>query len=294
MMDLQKALREIRPEHEYFIGIDSDGCVFDTMEVKQKEFFIPNALKHFGLFPVSGIVRKTWEFVNLYSIHRGGNRFISIIKVFDLLRENEQVIKSGVRIPDVESLRKWTNEESSLTNDTLRRKVQFTKDQDLENVLRWSEAVNEDMRSWLKNIPPFPSAKESIEMIFGKADIVIVSQTPLEAIEREWEENGLKKYVKFIAAQEHGTKAEHIALAAKGKYDDDKILMIGDAKGDLEAAIKNKILFYPVIPGYEEESWRKFIDEGSRRFFEGTFAGPYDNFLREEFLQYLPDSFITP
>lgn len=292
MMDLQKELRGLSPEHEYFIGIDSDGCVFDTMEVKQKEFFIPNALKHFNLFPVSGILRKTWEFINLYSIHRGGNRFISIIKVFDLLRANEQVIKSGVRIPGMVSLRKWTNEESSLTNDTLRRKVSLTGDPDLELILKWSEAVNEDMRTWLKNIPPFPSAKEAIVLIFGKADIVIVSQTPLEAIEREWEENGLKKYVKFIAAQEHGTKTEHLTLAAKGKYGDEKILMIGDAKGDLEAASNNNILFYPIIPGHEEESWRKFIDEGSGRFFTGTFRGNYDSSLREEFQKFLPDAFI--
>ncbi|HLN56246.1 MAG TPA: HAD hydrolase-like protein, partial [Bacteroidales bacterium] len=246
MMALQSALRELRPVHDYFIGIDSDGCVFDTMEVKQKEFFIPNALKHFGLFAVAGIVRKTWEFVNLYSIHRGGNRFISIIKVFELLSGNEQVIKSGIRIPDMRSLRKWTTEESSLTNETLRKKVILTGDTDLEQVLRWSEAVNDDIARWLKKIPPFYSAKEAIEMIHGKADIVIISQTPLEAIEREWEENGLKKFLKFIAAQEHGTKTEHLALAAKGKYSDDRILMIGDAKGDLEASRNNNVLFYPI------------------------------------------------
>ena len=48
-MDFQKELKNLRPEHEFFIGIDSDGCVFDSMEVKQKEFFIPIALKYFDL-----------------------------------------------------------------------------------------------------------------------------------------------------------------------------------------------------------------------------------------------------
>ena len=74
-MDYQAELRNLKPDHEFLIGIDSDGCVFDSMEVKQKEFFIPNALKYFNLFPVSKILRETWEFVNLYSVHRGGNRF---------------------------------------------------------------------------------------------------------------------------------------------------------------------------------------------------------------------------
>ena len=31
------------------MGIDSDGCAFDTMEVKHKECFIPAFIKHFGL-----------------------------------------------------------------------------------------------------------------------------------------------------------------------------------------------------------------------------------------------------
>ena len=73
-MNNQSELRNLKPDHDFFIGIDSDGCVFDSMEVKQKEFFIPNALKYFNLFPVSKILRETWEFVNLYSVHRGGNR----------------------------------------------------------------------------------------------------------------------------------------------------------------------------------------------------------------------------
>ncbi len=39
--------------HDFFIGIDSDGCAFDTMEVKHKECFIPNIVKYYGLASVS-------------------------------------------------------------------------------------------------------------------------------------------------------------------------------------------------------------------------------------------------
>ncbi len=46
-------LELLEPEKEFFIGIDSDGCVFDTMEVKHKEFFCPNTVKYFGLFAIS-------------------------------------------------------------------------------------------------------------------------------------------------------------------------------------------------------------------------------------------------
>jgi hypothetical protein len=120
-MDFQSDLINLQPQHEFFIGIDSDGCVFDSMEVKQKEFFIPNALKYFDLYPISKILRKTWEFVNLYSIYRGGNRFISIIKVFELLKENKEITESGYKLADLSSLKEWVSTETNICNTTLRK-----------------------------------------------------------------------------------------------------------------------------------------------------------------------------
>lgn len=288
-MDLRKALSGYTPHHDYFIGIDSDGCVFDSMEVKQKEFFIPNALKYFNLFPVSSILRKIWEFVNLYSINRGGNRFISLIKVFELLGRDERIKKSGVKLPDMTALKQWTQKESRLGNESLRKYLQSNHDPDLEKILQWSEAVNEDIGRWLRNIPPFPAARQAIETISQKADIVIVSQTPFEAIEREWRENDLDRFIKFIAAQEHGTKTEHLAIAAKGKYDDNRILMIGDAKGDLDAARSNGIMFYPIIPGKENRSWELFLTEAFENFINGKYKGRFENKLINDFLLSLPE-----
>ncbi|HNW56612.1 MAG TPA: HAD hydrolase-like protein [Bacteroidales bacterium] len=287
-MDYQKELKELKPEHEYFIGIDSDGCIFDSMEVKQKEFFIPNALKFFDLYAISETLRETWEFVNLYSMHRGGNRFISMIKVFDLLNRRGEVKNSGCLIPDMTSLKAWVKVETKLGNDSLREYFRSHYDQDLERVLRWSEAVNDDIARYLHNIPSFPHAIDALKKITSYADLVIVSQTPLEALNREWEEHDLKKYVKIIAGQEHGTKAEHINLSAKGKYHDNKILMIGDAKGDLDAARKNGILFYPIIPGEEDKSWERFLNEGIQKFTGGTYSGIYEEKLLEEFNKSLP------
>jgi phosphoglycolate phosphatase-like HAD superfamily hydrolase len=289
-MDWPKILKELKPAHKFFIGIDSDGCVFDTMEVKQKEFFIPNAIKQFDLFPIANIVRETWEFVNLYSIHRGVNRFPALIKVFDLLGKRKEVIESGVTLPDLTRLKEWINDESKLSNKTLRDYCDADHNPDLEKVLKWSEIVNTDISQWLHGVSLFRPAREAIEMIGTFADSIVVSQTPLEALEREWEEHDLTKYVNMIAGQEHGTKAEHIALAAKGKYPDNNILMIGDAKGDLDAAKENGILFFPVIPGKEELSWQRFILEGMEKFKSGKYAGSYEESLLTEFKNSLPDT----
>ena len=75
MSDPAEVLRDFEPNHDFFIGIDSDGCVFDSMEIKQKECFAPMFIKHHGLQAVSKYAREVWEFVNLYSKNRGINPF---------------------------------------------------------------------------------------------------------------------------------------------------------------------------------------------------------------------------
>ncbi len=289
-MDYQSILKKLQPDHDFFIGIDSDGCVFDSMAVKQKEFFIPNALKIFNLFAISRILRETWEFVNLYSIYRGGNRFTSLIKVFELLGERQEIKDSGYILPDMTSLKEWVNIENKLGNASLCKYFESHYNPDLEKVVRWTEALNKDITEWLRDIPPFTHAVTAIKEMSVFADLIIVSQTPLEALDREWEEHNLKKYLKFIAGQEHGTKTEHIALAAKGKYPGNKILMIGDAKGDLDAAKSNGVLFYPVIPGKEDKSWERFLNEGIEKIVIGTYTGTYEESLIKEFRKSLPET----
>lgn len=67
--------------------------------------------------------------------------------------------------------------------------------------------------------------------------------------------------MKVIAGQEMGSKAEHVQYAATGKYDPDKIMLIGDAlPGDRDAAKKAQCLYYPILPGEEKRSWQRFLE----------------------------------
>ena len=132
-------------------------------------------------------------------------------------------------------------------------------------------------------IPPFPYVHESLELLEDKADMIVVSATPLEALTREWEEHGISRFVRVIAGQEMGKKSEHLALAAKGKYPSDRILMIGDAPGDMKAARANDALFYPINPGREEESWERFYGDAVHKFLAGEYAGAYEAKLIAEF-----------
>src|SRR5712675_3466505 len=92
MSDSSQVLRDFKPTKSFFVGIDSDGCVFDSMEIKHKECFTPMFIKHFGLQAVSKYARETWDFVNLYSKTRGANRFPALSRALNLLRARPEVI----------------------------------------------------------------------------------------------------------------------------------------------------------------------------------------------------------
>jgi hypothetical protein len=66
-------------------------------------------------------------------------------------------------------------------------------------------------------------------------------------------------------------------------------MLVGDAPGDRDAAAKEGVLFYPINPGKEKESWIRFKDEALPKFLDGTFAGAYQRALIAEFESYLPE-----
>jgi phosphoglycolate phosphatase-like HAD superfamily hydrolase len=285
------------PATPFFVGIDSDGCAFDTMEIKHKECFCPNTIKWWGLQPVSRYAREAVEFVNLYSKWRGINRWPALVMVFDLLRERPEVIARHAQIPRAERLREFiAQKQYPLSNDGLKAYMQEHPDPELDTAWAWTTGVNAAVADIVRGVPPFPFVRESLELMNGQADIVVVSATPTEALIREWEEHNIAGHARAIAGQELGTKKQHLALAAKGKYPADHILMIGDAPGDLEAAAANPqgasgsaALFFPINPGAEEKSWERFYREGFARFTAGTYAGEYEAMIIAEFEKLLPD-----
>jgi phosphoglycolate phosphatase-like HAD superfamily hydrolase len=287
-MDPAQRLRDFKPAKDFFVGIDSDGCVFDSMEIKHKECFAPMFIKHFHLQAVSKYARETWEFVNLYSKSRGANRFPALSRALNLLRARPEVIARNAAVSDTRALDEWIARESKLGNATLAAEVK-NGNQALASVKVWSDAVNACVEDMVHGVPPFPLVRECLEKVRARADVMVISQTPTPALEREWAEHNINQYVEIIAGQEMGTKTEHLKYAASGKYPAQKILMIGDAPGDLNAAKSNGALFYPIDPGSEERSWKRFHDEALNRFFAGTYAGEYETRLIKEFDARLPE-----
>lgn len=295
MSDPQEILRNFQSKHRFFVGIDSDGCVFDSMEVKHKECFIPRFIEFYHLAAVGKYAREAWEFVNLYSKDRGVNRFPALMKSLDLLARRPEVHKRGFQPPALPATRQWIANETKLANPTLKKKVEESADDELKHLLEWSLAVNQTVDHMVHDLPPFPFVRESLEQLWGQSDVMVVSATPLAALKKEWAEHGIDGLVDLIAGQEQGSKVEHLAMAAgPERYARDHVLMIGDAPGDRKAAEANGVLFYPINPGHEDESWERLYRDALPRFFAGTYAGAYMADRIAEFEALLPESPAWP
>ena len=256
----------------YLICIDSDGCAFDTMEIKHKECFCPSYINYFGLQAVSKYARDAWDFANLYSSYRGVNRFPVLLKALDVLRDRKEVLERGFVTPELPSLRKYIADGNPLNNAGLEAYLkEHPEDAEIQNVLAWSYDVNKRVGEMVHSVPPFPHVRRCLEAISRHADIVIVSATQTTALERVWSEHDLLPLITAVKGQEAGTKKEIIA-SYLDRYAPDHIMMIGDAPGDRDAARANGACFYPICPNEEAQSWAAF-PEAAEAFLNGTYAG---------------------
>ena len=267
--------------HDRLICIDSDGTVFDTMPLKHR-CFRDCLIRCFGFRGRDAEqASDVWDLVNLHSVHRGENRFRSLLVVFDILRER------GVSVPDTSRLRAWTVREPRLGNPSLRDCLEREPGEELALIFRWSQESDAAIAANVRGVAPFPRVRETLARASGEADIMVVSHTPCATLEREWTEHGLSRFVMRLGGQECGSKREQIRRVSGGKYPPERILVIGDSPGDLAAADANRALFFPVVPGREAESWRELADDGIARFFAGSFAGGYQKKLLDGFQESL-------
>lgn len=259
--------------HDSMIGVDSDGTAFDTMERKHKQVYIPQAIRYFGLQSIQEPFTEVAAYINLYSEYRGTNRFPALELTFRMLSQREDVDHHA--IPEYTALTAFVTSGLPLSNAGLSQFASLHPDPTLDTTLAWSEASNKLVSEQIHGLPPFAGVADSLGEASAFADIHVISATVKNAITREWTDGGLMDFVTTVWGQEAGPKQEQLKKAITDTYQPDRCLMIGDALGDLAAAQANGILFYPIIPRREAESWRRFHDEALPKFRNHTYDGPY-------------------
>lgn len=260
---------------DFLVCVDSDGCAMDTMDVKHEKAFCPQLIRVFGLEQYADFITPYWMEVNLFSATRGVNRFKGMLMTFEALKEK------GVEIPHLAEIAQWVNNARELSNPNLENEI-AAGNTALKPVLEWSLAVNKTIRELPQDDKPFKGVKEGLAAVHLVADTAVVSSANAGAIQSEWNRHGLAQYMNVMLGQEVGSKAACIHAMAEGRYDKDKVLMVGDALGDLDAAQKNGILFYPILVGREEESWKRLAEEAIHKLLHGIYRGAYQEQLIKE------------
>ena len=267
---------------DYLVCVDSDGCAMDTMDIKHIRCFGPCMVAEWGLEEWRDAILERWNEINLYTMTRGINRFKGLVMALGEIREKY------CEIEELEALEKWVKETPELSNAALGREIAGNDNICLRKALAWSCAVNQSIdRLPEEDKRPFPGVLEALKRAYRDADIAIVSSANLGAVLDEWDLYGLLEYTDVVLAQDAGSKAFCIGELMKRGYAPDHVLMCGDAPGDLEAAEKNGVYYYPILVRHEAESWKEFVKEGIVYFLDGTYGESYQQEKREQFLKNL-------
>lgn len=267
----------------YFIGVDSDGTVFDSMEIKHKRVFQPIAIELWGLESIAPAYCSTCEAINLYSEWRGVNRFQGLALAFNRISETSELAREA--LTGREHLEDFIRSGGALSYEALASYNESRKHPFLSKVLDWSRRCDALYAEIMKDegTPTFPRVSQILEKASGQSEVVVISSSSRVTLEKDWNEAGLLPFVTRIEGQEQGNKSRQLNSAVQEGRDSSKALMIGDALSDLAAAQDHGILFYPITPGAESASWERFEAEALERFYKGTYAGEYESSLLSDF-----------
>ena len=258
-------------KHDYLVCVDSDGCVMDTMNCKHFHCFGPCMVTEWGLEQWKDEILERWNVINLFSMTRGINRFKGLAMALGEINEKY------TKIVGIEALEHWADTAPALSNDGAAKAAAEAADEDarlvLTKALNWSKAVNAaivELDEALKI--PYDGAKEGLAAAHAFADVAMVSSANRDAVEEEWGKFGLLEHTDIVLAQDIGSKAACIKEMLKFGYDPKKVVMVGDAPGDCDAAEKNGVHYYPILVNHEKESWDEAIAVAFGKLQSGDYA----------------------
>lgn len=272
-------------KYDYLVCVDSDGCVMDTMNCKHFHCFGPCMVAEWGLEEWKDEILARWNVINLFSMTRGINRFKGLAMALGEINEKYKPIIG------ISHLQHWANTAPALSNDAVAAAAESAECEEakvvLSKALSWSKAVNASIVKLPEELKvPYEGAKEGLIAAHGFADVAMVSSANRDAVEEEWGKFGLLEHTDIVLAQDVGSKAACIAQMLKFGYDPAKVVMIGDAPGDCEAAEKNGVWYYPILVNHEKASWDEAIANGFAKLQAGTYA-EYEVLKKKEFLSNL-------
>ena len=258
-------------KHDYLVCVDSDGCVMDTMNCKHFHCFGPCMVTEWGLEAWKDEILERWNVINLFSMTRGINRFKGLAMALSEINEKYMPITG------ISHLQHWADTAPALSNDAVTAAAAQAECEEakviLSKALAWSKAVNAAIVKLPEELKiPYDGAKEGLAAAHRFADVAMVSSANRDAVEEEWGKFGLLEHTDIVLAQDIGSKAACIAKMLKFGYEPAKVVMIGDAPGDCDAAEKNGVWYYPILVNHEKASWDEAISIAFDKLQTGEYA----------------------
>lgn len=274
-MDKDKySIVNAKKKKDFLLCIDSDGCVFDTMNSKHKLCFAPLLIKEFCLDEHYDELFDFWQELNLYTSLRGVNRFkgagIFLNYVLDKnymqLSKREQVFFDEYIV--------WTETAKALSNAGLENFIREREENEIaKKILIWSNNVNKKISSLTSEEKKlFNNAATCLKLMNKYADIAVVSSANKVEIFSEWQHADILRYVQTVCTQEDGSKKSSIKKLLSLSYKAENVLCIGDAISDMLVAQSVNCLFYPVIPDSEKESWQLLKEKYFMLFLKKNYS----------------------
>ena len=270
---IKTEIQDFAPKKQFLVLFDSDGCVIDSMIKKHTLCFAPLMISEWGLTEHEGEITELWKRVNLYSPTRGLNRFRALATVLKEVNERYHPIVG------IGNLLHWC-ESDELSEASLIRKLDANRDVGIfKKALDWSRRANAAAERMQGEFTPFSGARIALDLASRFADIAVVSGADPNALYGEWTGFGLMEHVDLLLGQNAGKKEAIIAKLLEVGYDKSRVLMFGDSPFDLLAARTNRIHFFPILAGKEEESWRA-APNALERFKNGRFEEIQDGLIK--------------
>ncbi len=253
----------------FLIGVDSDGTAFDSMNIKHLDAFIPAALEIWPMpEDMAGRFTEIEKTVNLFSSLRGINRYPGLLEAFERL---EKEYPGAECLPDLADLRAYIAGETKFSPATLKKWIAGHPSGELERVLAWSDRADELFTKACEGLPPYPGVREALAAASERCAVTVVSSAARAGLEKDWAAGGLTPYVDLLMSQEDGSKTAQLQKAMAECGSGVKALMLGDTDSDGVCAHEAGALFYPIMPGDEEASWRRFREEILSLFLAGKY-----------------------
>ncbi len=272
-------------KHDFLVCVDSDGCVMDTMNCKHFYCFGPCMVAEWGLEKWEKEILNRWNVINLFSMTRGINRFKALAMILEEINGQYQPIAG------IQALRHWADTAPALSNDGVAQAIAGAAQEDarliFQKTLSWSKAVNAAIVELDESLKvPYQGAGEGLAAAHTFADVAMVSSANRDAVEEEWGKFGLLQHTDIVLAQDVGSKAACIRQMLKFGYDPARVLMVGDAPGDCDAAEANGVHYYPILVNHEKQSWEEAVSVAFGKLRAGDYEA-YGHEKKQAFLRNL-------